>query len=381
MKSNLLKLMVIAISFCACKKEKQSPVPEKQLNTADAERQINLLVNELDIKGINVAVFDENQIIWEKCSGYSNKEQNIKSSASTVFGVASLAKNVIGLSVLKLVEEGKLDLDRNVNDYLPFKVSNPYQPQNQITLRKLMTHTSGITDSVYKERLFQDFLTIGYDHPYSLEDFMKAVLVKGGKHYEDYTFQKGPVPSYYYSNIGASLAAYIVEQVSHQPFDQFSTNQFFRPLELNSMKWHLRDLAGYEYSGNYDEHRNNVGKASLVDYASGGLNSNIRDLANLGRLFLNNGTSNGHKILSPASIAEMQKVPYPENLPEQALFMEKKSFKGTPFYGNNGTMEGFNSYMYWSPKFKRGIVILLNSKIQGCDGRDVNRLIGYLMNI
>lgn len=367
------------MAFCACKKDSKTPEPDKKLNTADAERQIDLLINDLDIKGINVAVFDENQILWEKCSGYSNKEQNIKLSPSTVFGTASLAKNVVGISIMKLVEEGKLDLDRNVNDYLPFKVTNPYLPQYQITLRKLMSHTSGITDSVYIERLKTDFLAKGYDHPSSLENFVKSILVKGSQYYQDYTFQQEVSPSY--SNVGASLAAYIVEQVSHKAFDQFSTDQIFKPLQLNSMKWHLRDLNGFDYSCNYGIDRKDIGKITTIDYAVGGLHSNIRDLANFARLFLNKGTINGVKILSPASIDEMQKAVYPDLLPLQALFMEKRSFKGSPFYGNNGTQGGFNSFMYWSPAQKRGIVILLNSELAKCDIRDVNRLIGYLMNI
>ncbi|RQO69785.1 hypothetical protein DBR43_17145 [Pedobacter sp. KBW06] len=362
MKRNLLKLLVLASLFCACKKEKKPAEPAKPLplQTQATEQQLEWLTTATNMKGVSVAVVDETSIRWQKSAGYADVERGIKLTDNHMFSLASLAKPVIGAIVIKLVKEGKLNLDKDVNSYLPFKIKNPHLPDDVITLRRLLSHSSGITDTVYND-ILPEIAAEEIDSKIPVATFLKEMLTVEGRFYQEYTFDREKI-KYHYSNTGAALAAYIVERVTGKEFDQYTTETLLNPLGLNKMCWHLRDLKLSDMSKNYDSLGAKGPIFTTPDYCAGGLLSDTRDLATLCQLFLNNGVHQGKKIWPDGVVSDMTKITYPKEIPDRGFFIDKTSLNGATVYGNNGTRAGYTAFMYWSVELKRGVVIIINTQ-------------------
>lgn len=98
------------------------------------------------IVGVGAAIILDKKIVWQRGYGFADKERALPFTKDTIINIGSVSKTVTGAAVMRTVQDGKLSLDANVNEYLPFNVSNPRFPDAPITIRQLATHTSSITD-------------------------------------------------------------------------------------------------------------------------------------------------------------------------------------------------------------------------------------------
>src|SRR5439155_5116336 len=94
--------------------------------------------------GISVAVVKGDEILWSIGTGWADQEQEIRATPETVYQLASVSKTMTCAGIMTLVEDGLLDLDANVNEYLPFEVHVPTAPHAPVTMRQLLTHTSSL---------------------------------------------------------------------------------------------------------------------------------------------------------------------------------------------------------------------------------------------
>ena len=108
-----------------------------------------------NIPGLSVAVVKGEHIVWDKSFGMANIEQNIPVSDTTMFMLASVSKTVTATALMQLWEDDLINLDEDINSYLPFNVVHPDYPNISITPKMLLTHTSGIKDNwnVSKEKM------------------------------------------------------------------------------------------------------------------------------------------------------------------------------------------------------------------------------------
>ncbi|MFY9555663.1 MAG: serine hydrolase domain-containing protein [Blastocatellia bacterium] len=168
-----------------------------------------------DIAGATVAVVKDGKLLLAKGYGYSDYEQKKPVSAEeTLFRPGSVSKLFTWTAVMQLVEQGKLDLDRDVNDYIDFKIPEAFG--KPITLKNILTHTPGFEEQI------KDLLKTGSESP-NLGEYLKT-------HIPARIFSPGTVPAY--SNYGAALAGYIVERVSGIPFNQYVEENIFKPLGM-----------------------------------------------------------------------------------------------------------------------------------------------------
>src|SRR5690606_2994267 len=160
-------------------------------------------------------------------------ETKEKYTENTIQHIASVSKTLIGIALMKAKEMGKLNLDDPIQDYLPFKVINPYYPDETITIRQLATHTSSINDTEqYMERAWiltkdQDLTNISTAYPAQrlnssefdvpMEKYLNGYLEINGQYYQDNNYIKfKPGERYNYSNIGATLCALVIEKATGQ---------------------------------------------------------------------------------------------------------------------------------------------------------------------
>ncbi len=368
MKYYFIAMLSLLLICSACRKNKKEVNP---FNTSAVENQMDKIVKDQGVPGIAVALVGPDGILWSKTKGLADMEKKEPVTEKSVFKIGSIAKVMVGFSVLKLQEAGKLNIDADINDYLPFKVVNPHNPNKKITLKHLLTHTSGIRDTIYgRDMLTQDFLTFDKDNPMSLSHFVKGLLTPEGEYYDPITFMDDTKGSIYsYSNIGAALAACIVEQVTGESFDTYSSRMFITPLHTRTLVWHLRDFAAEPFAMPYyvTNELTPTGKYSTVDYCSGGLHSNLTDLATFARMFINNGMASGKQVISSQSLETMKQAPFPDVEPTQGLFLFHYKLGNLDIYGHSGDVIGSSSLMYFCPATNRAVVIMMNRKIEEYD--------------
>jgi len=203
-----------------------------------------------NLTGFAVSIVNADGILYKEAFGYENIKTKNHFSLNKRFYIASISKTFIGIGLMKLVEEGKLELSTPINSILPFQVINPHHKDHEITIEHLARHTSSILfgelgakawylDSEFLlekneigKTAYNDFNNWGDNSKVELGHFLKESLSLDGKLYSKKNFsKKKPGDNYKYSNLGAALAAYIIELKSGAKFDDYVEN--FITKELN----------------------------------------------------------------------------------------------------------------------------------------------------
>ena len=165
--------------------------------------------NSQSVPGIATLIIKDNNVIWNKNYGYRNLEYQLPVEDSTLFIMASISKTFMATAVMQLWENGLINLDGNINDYLHsgFTVVNPYFPNDTITVKMLMTHTSSIHDNWN----FMSNLWSCGDFQETFESFLVNYLTPGGPYYSPNNFYYYHPGQYWnYSNVAVCLLALIV---------------------------------------------------------------------------------------------------------------------------------------------------------------------------
>jgi len=236
--------------------------PQIQKEIDSLEIKLTNISEETIIPGFAANIMQGNEIIFSKGFGYSDVANKHKFSPQTIHVIASVSKTFVGVAIMKLVEDKKINLDDPINDHLPFTISSPHFPESVITIKHLVTHTSSLNDdfddgekrpsqlieqSIYnkdeipKEMAGDIYYWDGTALP--LEKYIKQAFTPNGKWYDDSNFSDfKPGEKYEYSNEGTNLAGLIVERVSGIPFSEFTQKHIFQPLNMTNSYWEYKDL-------------------------------------------------------------------------------------------------------------------------------------------
>ncbi|GAB5555756.1 MAG: hypothetical protein Sapg2KO_53470 [Saprospiraceae bacterium] len=249
------------------------------------------------LPGLGLSIADKTGVLYANGFGYSNLEEQIKYDAHTVQHVASISKTFIGMALMQLVEAGKLSLEDEINDLLPFQVINPHFPQHEIKLIHLVTHSSGIqeTDEMDNSSYFiKDRTASKSDFPkgyykfykkylknkhLSYSEYVQLYLATDGEKYSPNNFgDYQPGTQFAYTNIGACLAAYIVELVSGQSFISYTQSHITGPLGMKNTAWDINDITSTNKAQPYFQNGSKAPAYQLISYPSGGLHTSSYDI-------------------------------------------------------------------------------------------------------
>ena len=367
---------------------------------------INNVVESNDLPGVSVSVVKGDNVVWNQGFGMANIEQDIVVSDSTMFMLASVSKTVTATALMKLWEDGLIDLNQNINQYLSFNVSHPNFPMVPITAKMLLSHTSGIKDNWSVMPYYEG------DSEIDLARYLQEYLVPGGDFYNqnlNYTIS-APGTNFQYSNIAVALIGHLVEAISNQPFNQFCNEHIFEPLNMES-RWFLSEVdinnlatlyeisfgTGYgnncfeigcgvfsydnpcqcdeicdyyeDCCGDYDEVCGEGGTGTgfipiehygYSDYPSGQLRTSSKDLAKFLVLFSNGGIYQDIRILEQETIEYMKSIPYPNIDSQQAYIWYYKNQAGRNLFGHNGGDWAVSADMFLSLSDEIGVIVLTN---------------------
>ena len=355
-------------------------------------------IGKAKIIGMQVASIGNGELVWY--GSYGVKEYNITDSIndSTLFMMASCTKPVTSLGIMKLYDQCRLDLDDDINNYLPFRISNPNYPQEKITFRMLLAHTSSLRDNweVY-DSLYT--LPAGGDSPLELQQYIRDYFTEGGEFYsstENFAIEK-PGRSYEYCNMGYALLGVLLEQISGMSFSEYMHKEIFQPLQMNNSYWFLKEIPHKNIAHPHEvapvtgpSVLNHYGFPSFPD---GQLRTTATDYAQILKLMINRGKVNETTFLKEETIDEYLEIQYPEVAKYQAIAWNYDEFNAflykvvMPRYlfmrklpGHSGYDPGVETFATFDPKKKTGVVIIINSPIIQLKGvRIYHKMIKKLM--
>lgn len=312
---------------------------------------IPLQLERSDVAGAAVLIMKDGQVLLKKGYGYSDitKKKPVDPDI-TIFRLASISKLFTWISVMQLAEQGKVDIDADVNNYLDFAIAPAFG--KFITLRNLMTHTGGFEEEV------RDIIVTDPKLAMPLRDFLVENQPRR-------MYPPGTVPGY--SNYGVGLGGYVVQRVSHQAFEQYVTGHIFQPLGMKHSSFHeplTQELAAFAsdgYKSSTEEPA--VGFEIFNPAPAGGISSTASDMGRFAQALLNGGELEGQRILKPETLNAMwtRQFAASNELPAVCMGFFQLWRNGLHFLGHGGDLVAFHSFFAVEPKEKLALFVSYNS--------------------
>lgn len=344
-------LFALVGSAALAQEEKPKPAPAKTLEELDA--RLAATFKETGIPGASVAIIEKDQIVFAKGYGVSDVAKGTPVTPETVFRAGSISKNFVGVAVMMLVEEGKLDLEAKLADLAPeIPFTNKWEASDPVRLVHLMEHTTGFDDLTFRQYLFD-----GKDMP-----LKQAIGLYG-----PYASRWRPGTYVAYANAPPVIAGYIVEKASGESWADFTRTRIFEPLGMTSAHWdkapEIVDRLSKSYAGDGKTEQPYV---DIPGKPAGSLNVTPTDLAKFAIMMADRGTANGHTLLKPESVLRIE-TPH-STLASRLGLADGYGFGNVSiarekavFHGHDGGIDGFLSAYGYDPEHKSGFVIMVNA--------------------
>jgi len=319
------------------------------------KEQLQKIYEKNRIAGMSVAITDKDGIIFAESFGVANAEfPTLPLYNESLYRIASITKIISGMAIMKLAEDGLLDLDIAVNNYLPWLHFEDGGHEKEITLRHLLTHTSGLP---------AEYTPDGPREEAMLEYTVKEELPRVKFHH---------LPSeklFLYSNWGIRLASYIAESVTKRSFTSLAKEYIIEPLGMDYTTFDIRVALTYPLSLPHREDAEgelrplHYMKENSARMAAGGLYSNVIDLCKLARFILNGGRSDkGERILSEESVRAMCTPHARMKTGLYGITMFVMEYGDGYIYGHTGSADPYSTSLFVDPKSGHGVAFLMNTK-------------------
>lgn len=331
------------------------PSPRDRLTATDLEAWLDgfmpYALEQTDVAGSVVAVVKDGKVLLHKGYGFSDLAKRTPVDPDrTLFRPGSISKLFTWTAVMQLVEQGKLDLDEDVNKYIDFKIP-PYNGK-PVTLRNIMTHTTGM------EEVIRGLIANDEKEVAPLEATLKHWIPRR-------VYEPGSTPAY--SNYATALAGYIVQRVSGQSFDDYVEQHIFQPLRMNNSTFrqpvpkNFLEMTSKGYKSASD------GKEQPYEYINlapaGSLASTASDMANFMIAHLQRGEFEGRRILREETAREMHGTGQASVGPlnKMMLGFYETTANGHKAIAHGGDTQWFHSDLQLFPDDNIGIYVSTNS--------------------
>ena len=301
------------------------------------------------VPGVAIALVDRDGPIWVGGIGVADVESGAPMTADTAFRVGSLTKSVLVLGIMRLVEQGKLDLDAPL--HLPgVAMENAWNDVAPITLARLLEHTSGFED-LRLDECFTDVDDLSTADALAINPRSRVVHWRPGTRHS-------------YSNAGFSVAARALELAAGEPFDTYLQREVLHPIGIDDADFRRTPAVAARLATGYIEPDRPARFTPIAHRAAGAMLASASDLGKLVQLYLRHGEG----VVSAASMARIETsatLPYPTTGVAYGFANYGEVAFAVPGRGHNGGMPGFSSELRYFPSIGRGYVILANSTYDG----------------
>lgn len=357
MKTSLLNRLFLLFIFCSL-----------AINTfagdgknPDLQNKIQEVMEKNKTVGLSIAVVKEGKLHYVESFGLKNKEENISLKPTDIFRIASISKSFTATGIMQLIDAGKMSLEDDISDLIGFTVRNPKYPEQKITLKMVLSHTSSLSDK-------EGYFVLDVLKPETNENWQNV--------YNDYA----PGAEYEYCNLNFNMLGAVIERFSKKRFDVYISENIIKPLDIyagfcvDSLNKELfttlysfqESTQSYSpspaaYNPRSEELKNyTLGYSTPIFSPTGGMKISAQDLAKYMIMHMNYGSANEKTIISSQSSQLMQTPVLESNQYGLALNVRDNYIPGKKMVGHTGSAYGLYSNMYFSPDEKFGFVIITN---------------------
>ncbi|WP_053435665.1 serine hydrolase domain-containing protein [Sporosarcina globispora] len=305
------------------------------------------------IPGAVFVVVKDNKVLFQKGYGYSDVEKGVKMDPeNTVFRAASVGKVFTATAVMQLVEQGKIDLNEDVNNYLgDIQLKN--NVNEPVTMKHLLSFTTGFDNP--------DKVNPVSFNPNERRE-LRDIVIEGMP-----TVVRKPGESYMYDNYASMLQGYIVQNLSGISYHQYMDQHIFLPLGMKNSNILMTPQIEAKLATGYDIDGKTIAPYTVVpaEAPQGSMFTSASDMTKFMLAQLNNGKLGNNRILKPKSTKEMQKIHFAvhSKVPNMGYGFETffhASHNGQKVIGKGGDLPGAHSWMWLLPKQKLGAFVFYN---------------------
>jgi CubicO group peptidase (beta-lactamase class C family) len=357
----LLLLLCLALPLPAA----DDPIPQ---SIPELRAEIEKVLTEEKVPAAGVALVSRDEVLWVDGIGQADVAAGVDATADTMFRIGSISKSFAALTVLQLVEEGRLDLNMPLKDLAPdVFFENRWHVTSPVRLVHLLEHTTGFDDLALRE--------------YANNDPKPLTLLEGLSYYPNSRVSRWRPGTYFsYCNSGPGVAAHVVERLTGQPFDTYLEEKILRPLGMDHASLLLTDTVKQRLAkGYWSDGITETPYWHLIVRPAGALNASPREMASYARMLLNRGSLGDVKIVEPASVERME-TPGTSIAARRGL---RHGYglgnywnvaEGFAWHGHNGGMTGFAADLFYLPREGVGLALMINSS----SGKALGRIRGLM---
>ena len=276
-------------------------VANERIDFSDIKQHLDVEIPKIlekhNAPGVALAIVEGDQIVGFRSYGFANIESQKEITESTMFNVGSISKLATAWGVMQLVEQGSIELDKPINQYLKrWKIPDSEFDVKKVTLRNILSHTSGLSLGPY----------LGWDSPDNLSSIVESL--KGDNNGSGAVeLMHEPDTRWSYSGGGYSVVQLLIEDVSGTTFEHYMQEKVFKPLNMKNSTFNITEEILTRSATPYDENGKVTDMLYFNEKAAAGLQTTVIDLArfNMAILRNKNGQFNGAPLLSEKYIKLM----------------------------------------------------------------------------
>ncbi|MCJ7471491.1 MAG: beta-lactamase family protein [Actinobacteria bacterium] len=344
------------------------PLGEYSYTIEYVDYQVNKLMKKYDLPSVMVALLDDQEVIYEQAYGFSNIEKKIPATLDTVYKIGSITKLFTGIEIMRMSEEGLIDLDAPINQYLPdFFIKSRFLSSGPITIRSILAHRSGLPRN---DNLLQWYWEA---HPNIFAAMTNSLAD---------SYQAFPVGyRYKYSNIGYNILGRIIEvmreieppsEESAGGWPYYMRDEILLPIGMDNTGFgsdqllYGRDSELNVAMGYYNENGKNkpYNQFDIINLASGNMQSTMKDMIAFAQYILRIGETDEDQIIRKDTLWSMFEEQYTKprdpNTNGLAWLTDKKQL-GELVVFHDGTNQGVISMIALMPERDLGLIVFSNS--------------------
>lgn len=310
------------------------------------------ILEDTNTPAVGIVIVDKEGPVWIEGLGQANIAENIDANVETMFRIGSTSKIFVALAVLKLQEQGKLNLKDEVKEIIPeIKFKNSWEDSNPVLIEHLLEHTTG----------WDDLHLVEHD-----QKGPQMVSLKEALEFHPHSRESRWVPGtrMAYSNTGPNVAAYIVEKITGKPYEVYIKENFFDTMGMETMTYFLsedyKQKGATLYTGEPQDYWHSLMRAS------GSINASPKDMARMVQFFVNRGMIDSTRLISENSLRRMETPS--STLGAKAgleygygLGLYSSPHKDFIYYKHGGGLSGGISDFSYLPEYGVGYSLMLNS--------------------
>ncbi|MCB0374665.1 MAG: beta-lactamase family protein, partial [Sinomicrobium sp.] len=240
---NLIVLFFVLMAFVSCSKNDDTKTPPPDLINMNQVLE-DFIAAHPNVPSISMAAVKDGEVIYSYGAGFYDVDGTKTPDENTLYVTSSMAKLIVAVAVMQQVEQGALDIDDDVSNYIGFQVRNPNFPETVITTRMLMQHSASLANPNFGEVIDDVFFGYEPDSIIQLHPLIEDIVTPGSPVYMETIWMNAePGTVYKNSNYGITMLGYLVEHLSGQHFNDYSKTNIFEPLGMDHSSYYYPDLA------------------------------------------------------------------------------------------------------------------------------------------